>query len=178
MPSVGEAGSRLREKIETMMRLVDRTIDSVRRISSELRPSVLDDFGLVAGIRWQARQIEAQAGIVCHCEFHLKDVNLDQMQSTAVFRVFQEALTNVLRHARASRVDIGLGKERDQLVMTIRDNGRGITVEEKSDRRSLGLLGMRERVNLVGGTIDITGIQAEGTVITVSLPLARDLPVY
>jgi len=163
--------SRLREKTETMMQLVDRTIDTVRRISSELRPSALDDIGLVAAIRWQAHQIEIQAGIVCHCEFHLKDVDLDQLQSTALFRVFQEAMTNVLRHARAGRVDITLQKEQNELVMIIRDNGRGITAEEESDRRSLGLLGMRERVNLIGGTIHITGAEGKGTVIKVSVPL-------
>ena len=159
--------SRFREKIKAMMQLIDQTVDAVRRISSELRPSVLDDIGLVAAIRWQAQQFEAQSGIACHYNLRLEDVDLGPQQSTAIFRVFQEALTNVLRHAQATRVDITLEKEDDELVLTIGDNGRGITAGEKSDRLSLGLLGMQERVNLIGGTIQITGVEGKGTVITV-----------
>jgi PAS domain S-box-containing protein len=166
--------SRLREKIKTMMQLVDQTADTVRRISSELRPSVLDDIGLVAAMRWQARQFETQAGIVCQCDFRLEEVDLDQQQSTAIFRVFQEALTNVLRHAEATRIDINLEKEDDELVLTISDNGRGITADERSERLSLGLLGMRERVNLIGGTIDITGVEGKGTEITVRVSMTRE----
>jgi PAS domain S-box-containing protein len=166
--------SRLREKIKTMMQLVDQTADTVRRISSELRPSVLDDIGLVAAMRWQARQFQTQAGIVCQCDFRLEEVDLDQQQSTAIFRVFQEALTNVLRHAEATRIDINLEKEDDELVLTISDNGRGITADERSERLSLGLLGMRERVNLIGGTIDITGVEGQGTEITVRVSMTRE----
>jgi PAS domain S-box-containing protein len=159
--------SRFQEKIKTMMQLIDQTVDIVRKISSELRPSVLDDIGLVAAMRWQAQQFEAQAGIVCHYDFSVEDVDLDSQQATAVFRVFQEALTNVVRHAEASRIDITLDKQNDDLVLTIRDNGRGITADEKSDRRSLGLLGMQERVNLIGGSIHVTGVEGQGTIIMV-----------
>ncbi len=163
--------SRLRDKLSTMMQAIDKTVDTVRRISSELRPSVLDDIGLVAAIRWQAKQCEAQAGIVCRCDFRVEDVRLEQQQSTAMFRVLQEALTNVLRHAQATRVDITLEKENDELLLTIRDNGRGITADQQSDRLSLGLLGMRERVNLIGGTIRIAGVEGKGTVIAVRVPI-------
>jgi PAS domain S-box-containing protein len=166
--------SGLREKTKTMMQLVDQTADTVRRISSELRPSVLDDIGLVAAMRWQARQFQTQAGIVCQCDFRMEEVDLDQQQSTAIFRVFQEALTNVLRHAEATRIDINLEKEDDELVLTISDNGRGITADERSERLSLGLLGMRERVNLIGGTIDITGVEGKGTEITVRVSMTRE----
>ena len=166
--------SRVREKIKAMMQFIDQTLDTVRRISSELRPSVLDDIGLVAAMRWQVRQFEAQAGIVCQCDFLLEDVNLDQQQSTAIFRVFQEALTNVIRHAEATRVNITLDKEGDELVLTIQDNGRGITTDEKSDPRSLGLLRMRERVNLIGGTIHFTGVEGKGTEITVRVSTPRE----
>ncbi|MDX6403892.1 MAG: hypothetical protein QOH70_1347 [Blastocatellia bacterium] len=163
--------SRLREKLGTMMQLVDQTFDTVRRISSELRPSILDDLGLVAAIRWQGEQFEAQAGITCRYDIRLKDVELDRQQSTAIFRVFQEAMTNVVRHAKATRVDITLEKKDNDLVLTIRDDGRGITADEKSDRLSLGLLGMRERVNLIGGALDIAGVEGKGTVITVRVAI-------
>jgi signal transduction histidine kinase len=159
--------SRVREKLETMMQLVDQTVDTVRRISSELRPSILDDIGLVAAIRWQAQEFEAKSGIACRYDIHLEDVDIDRQQSTAIFRVFQEAMTNILRHAQATRVDISLKKEDNEMVLTIRDDGRGITADEKSGRQSLGLLGMRERVNLIGGAIDIAGVEGKGTVITV-----------
>ena len=165
--------SRLRAKLDTMMQAIDQTVDTVRRISSELRPSVLDDIGLVAAIRWQAKQFEAQAGIVCRCDVLLEDVELDQQQSTAIFRVFQEALTNVLRHARATRVNVTLETEDDELALTVVDNGQGIAADQQSHRLSLGLLGMRERVNLIGGTIQITGVEGEGTTITVRVPIRR-----
>jgi PAS domain S-box-containing protein len=171
-PSASDADfARLREKTKIMMQLIDQTVETVRRISSELRPSILDDIGLVAAIRWHAKQFEAQAGIVCLCDFRLEDVDLDRQQSTAIFRVFQEALTNILRHAQANKVDVTLEKEDHELVLTIRDNGRGITAGEKSDPLSLGLLGMRERVNLIGGTIHIAGVEGKGTEITVRVRL-------
>jgi PAS domain S-box-containing protein len=164
----------LQKKIADMLELTDTTLNVVKRIASELRPSILDDIGLVAAMRWQARQFEAQAGIVCQCDFRLEEVDLDQQQSTAIFRVFQEALTNVLRHAEATRIDITLEKEDDDFVLTISDNGRGITANEKSEPLSLGLLGMRERVNLIGGTIEITGVEGRGTEIRVRVLRTRE----
>jgi PAS domain S-box-containing protein len=163
----------LRKKIAAMLGVTDTTISTVRRIASELRPSVLDDIGLVGAIGWQAQQFEAQTGIVCQCDFSIEDIDLDQHQSTAIFRVFQEALTNVLRHAQATRVEVTLEKENDGLVLIIKDNGRGITTDEESGRLSLGLLGMRERVKLIGGMIHITGVEGKGTSITVRVPIPR-----
>jgi PAS domain S-box-containing protein len=163
----------LREKIEAMLRLADITIDAVRRISSELRPSVLDDLGLVEAIEWQARQFQTRTGIICHCEFSVTNVDLDQEQSTAIFRILQEALTNILRHAQATRVDIAIKEEAGEIVLTVSDNGRGITQDEKSRLQSLGLLGMRERAHLIGGAIDIIGLDAQGTVVTVRVPNAK-----
>ena len=161
----------LREKLSALMKLDDTAINAVRRIASELRPSVLDDLGLGAAIEWQGQQFQSRTGIVCVCDCSLENVELTESQSTTVFRIFQEALTNILRHAQATTVDITLKKEDDELVLTIRDNGRGITTDEKSDRLSLGLLGMRERVNLIGGTIHITGVEGKGTVIMVRVPI-------
>jgi signal transduction histidine kinase len=161
----------MKKKAQTMTRLVDNTIDVVRRISAEMRPSVLDDLGLVAAIEWQAGLFRDRTGIAVHCDCPLDDVDLNQKQSTAVFRIFQEALTNILRHSRATRVDVTMVERGDAFVLTIRDNGRGITEEEKFGQASIGLLGMRERAHLIGGEIDITGIEGEGTTVTVRIPL-------
>jgi PAS domain S-box-containing protein len=168
---VGSQFQAIREKIKSMMRLADTTIGVVRRIASELRPSVLDDLGLAEAIEWQAQQFQARTGITCRFDCLIKIVGLSQNQSTAFFRIFQEALTNVLRHARATSVDVTIEEKGGEIVLTIRDNGRGITEDEKSGSQSLGLLGMRERAYLVGGEVDINGVEGKGTVVTVRVPL-------
>jgi len=160
----------LRKKITAMLEVTDTTLNIVRRVASELRPSVLDDFGLVVAIRWQARKFGDRTGIVVRCDCPADNVDLNQEQSTAVFRIFQEALTNILRHANATRVDVTMVEEAGAFVLTIRDNGRGIADDEKSGQRSIGILGMRERAHLVGGEMDISGVAGEGTAITVRLP--------
>jgi PAS domain S-box-containing protein len=164
--------SKLQEKITAMRALIDDTIDAIRRISAELRPSALDDLGLLAAIRWHARQFEVRTGIVTLLDSSFEDIDLTDQQSTAVFRIFEEAMTNVLRHAQATQVDIKLEKEYGELLLTIGDNGRGITEAEKSDRLSLGLLGMRERANLIGGRLVIEGSEGGGTVVRLRLTVA------
>ena len=144
-------------------------MDTVRRISAELRPNALDDLGLAAALRLETQQFQYRTGIVTDCDCFVDDLGLNQQQSTAIFRIFEEALTNVMRHAGATTVDVTLEKESGDLVLTIRDNGRGITEAEKRDPLSLGLLGMRERVNLIGGEINISGAEGEGTVVTVRI---------
>lgn len=173
---ISEPGSQsrlqlLREMVKDMLRLTDATISTVRRISSELRPSVLDDLGLSEAIEWQAQQFQARTGIICQCDCSLENPDFSQEQSTAVFRILQEALTNVLRHAQATRVEIKIKKEAGEFILTISDNGRGITEDEKADHLSLGLVGMRERSYLVGGNINITGVEGMGTVVTVRIPI-------
>jgi|SRR6266850_1002677 len=167
-----ERSSKVRVKIAAMKGVIDDTIDAIRRISAELRPSVLDDLGLVAAIRWHGREFEERTGIVAHLDSSLEDIDLTQQQSTAVFRIFEEAMTNVMRHAQATQVDIKLEKENGELELSIRDNGRGITEAEKSARRTLGLLGMRERANLIGGQVDITGSEGKGTMVSLRIPVA------
>jgi PAS domain S-box-containing protein len=162
----------LRKKIEAMVRLTDTTVNTVRRIASELRPIALDELGLIEAIEWQAQQFQARTGIIVHCDCPLESDDLTQEQSTAIFRIFQEALTNVLRHAQATRVDITAKKEAGEFVLTISDNGRGITEDEQSGSPSLGLLGIRERSNLIGGKIQITGVEGKGTVVTLRVPLS------
>jgi PAS domain S-box-containing protein len=170
---VGPTGlAALREKLHALMKLTDLAISAIRRIASELRPSVLDDLGLVAAIEWQAQQFQARTGIECDCDCSLEKVELTEEQSTAVFRILQEALTNVLRHAQATRVDIKVSKENDILALSISDNGQGIPESETSDQQSLGILGMRERAHLIAGEIDIKGVEGKGTVVIVRVPIS------
>jgi signal transduction histidine kinase len=167
-PPLGVPG----EKLETMIKLTDTTIDNVRRIASELRPSILDDLGLLEAVEWQAQQFQSRTGITCDCESRLATIDLDREKSTAVFRILQEALTNIARHAQASRVDILMEKRGGEFVLTVRDNGKGIAEEAKSRGFSLGLLGMRERAHLIGGTIDVTGEEGIGTTVVIRVPIS------
>jgi len=161
----------LHDSIEKMIALVDDILGNVRRISSELRPSILDDLGLMAAIEWQARQFESRSGIVCEIDPLFDDAQLNREQSTAIFRILQEALTNILRHAQASRVNVLIEEVNGELVLEIKDNGRGTTEEEIAGSQSLGLIGMRERAHMLGGTIEITGVVGGGTVITLRVPI-------
>jgi signal transduction histidine kinase len=172
-PKSGPELESMKKKAGTMTRLAETTIDVVRRISAELRPSALDDLGLVPAIELHAQQFQARTGIVCNCDFSSERVGLNQEQSTAVFRILQEALTNVLRHAQATRVEIRAAEEDSEFILTISDNGKGISEEEASGVHSLGLLGMRERAILMGGKIDIAGVEGKGTVITLRVPIGR-----
>lgn len=162
----------LRKKIEAMMRLTDTTINTVRRIASELRPIALDALGLSEAIEWQARQFQDRTGIIVHLDCALENLDLNRERSTAVFRIFQEALTNILRHAQATSVNVQISAEEGEFILTISDNGRGITDDEKSGQHTLGLLGMRERAHLIRGKIDITGSNGKGTLISLRFPLA------
>jgi signal transduction histidine kinase len=148
----------------------------VRRIASELRPSILDDLGLAEAIEWQTQQFQTRTGIPCCCDCALQSIPLGDQQSTAVFRIVQEALTNILRHAQATRVAVAVQEEDGALVLTVTDDGRGITEAEKLNRESLGLLGMRERAHLIGGCVDIVGVPGSGTTLHVRVPLAKAEP--
>ncbi len=162
----------LREKMATMTSLIDGTINTVRRISAELRPTILDDLGLVAAVEWQAQQFETRTGFVCGFDSSVENADLSREQATAVFRIFQEAMTNILRHAHATRVDITIKQDQREFVLEVTDNGRGITEAERRASQSLGLIGMRERARLADGKIDITGVAGKGTVLTVRVPIS------
>ena len=163
----------LHRRLATMTNLTENAIDTVRRIASELRPGILDDQGLAEALQWQAQQFESRTGIKCHFECHCENLDLNRETTTALFRVVQEALTNILRHARASRVTIEVESDADALVLRVADNGRGITESEKSGYLSLGLLGMQERAHQVNGTIEIVGRAGIGTIITVRIETPR-----
>ncbi len=164
----------VRERLEAMLRLTETTIGSLRRITQELRPSVLDDLGLADALEWQAQQFQSRTGIACRCDCSLEDLRLEGEQATAVFRIFQEALTNVLRHSGADSVEVSAKREGGEFVLTVSDNGRGITEEEKAGGTTLGLLGMRERAYLAGGELEIEGAAGKGTTVTVRLPIRRE----
>lgn len=161
----------LHSKAEEIISLVDQTIQSVKRISQELRPGVLDDLGLAAAIEWGAREFEKRTGIKCEFRCDAETVPLDRNRATAIFRIFQEALTNVARHAQATRVTITLTDSGGVIVLTVKDNGRGISKAEMRDPNSYGLIGMRERVEFLGGRFSITGVSGKGTTLTVAIPL-------
>ena len=158
------------EKIPSLISIVDSTIDTVRRISSELRPGVLDDLGLVPAIEWQTQQFQERTAIQCSCSVK-STLELSEERATAVFRVFQEILTNVLRHAGATRIEVNAFEEGKCFMLEVKDNGRGITEPEKTNVRSLGLLGMQERIQLIGGSVQIAGKAGEGTRVKVCVPI-------
>lgn len=167
----GAAIPSIDERISRMTDMIDTTITTVRRIASDLRPSVLDDLGLIAAIEWQAQQFQSRTGIRCECRTASDALDLDRDQATAVFRIFQEILTNVLRHAGATRVRVDVRKESTNFVLEVVDNGRGITEYDKANAASLGLLGMRERAVLAGGEVLIRGAEGQGTSVVVRVPL-------
>jgi PAS domain S-box-containing protein len=159
------------DNVVAVLGLIDTMISEVRRIASDLRPVVLDVLGVEEAIEWQAQQFQERTGIPVHCESGGNGADLNAEQATALFRIFQEALTNTLRHARATRVDVTMDKEGGEYVLTIKDNGRGITDEEKTRQSSVGLLGMRERASLIGGELFVDGARGRGTTVTVRLPI-------
>jgi PAS domain S-box-containing protein len=148
---------------------VDETIHNVRRISSELRPAILDDLGLVAALEWHAGEFEKRTGIRCAFKPPQR-FQVDPDLAIALFRICQETLTNVARHARATAVRVLLAKSRHRVVLEVRDNGAGILQGALTDVKSLGLLGMRERARAFGGEVVIQGARGQGTVVRVSIP--------
>lgn len=161
------------EKTHSMSDLIDRTIQSVRRISSELRPGLLDDFGLLAAMEWESQEFSKRTEIECEINSKSDEMMLPQAVSTAIFRIFQETLTNIARHANAKAVEISLKKREGTLEMLISDNGRGITQEEIIDPRSFGIRGMRERAHYFGGRLSISG-DGSGTTVAVVIPIPQE----
>jgi PAS domain S-box-containing protein len=163
--------TQLRAKVDSATRLVDEMIVTLRRIASDLRPRTLDDLGLGAALEWQAQEFESRAGIRCHVTLPQEPLVLDSERSTAIFRIFQESLTNVARHANATRVEACLQREADQLLFKVHDNGRGFDSMEAEARRSLGLVGMQERALLLSGELKVEGVPGAGTTLILRIPL-------
>jgi len=167
--------SQLRRKVESATQLVDGMIVALRRIASELRPIMLDDLGLPAALEAHAHEFESRTGIRCCVSLPAETLELDKDRSTAIFRIFQESLTNVARHARATRVEVRLQRKRDGLVLEIIDDGTGFDPEVAKSGKSLGLIGMRERALLLGGDLKTEGAAGTGTTVTLVLPFPPPL---
>jgi len=159
-------------KIKNMSAHIDATIQAIRRIATELRPGVLDTLGLAAAIEWQASEFQERTGICCEMKIEVTEKIWERNFSTACFRIFQETLTNIIRHAHATRVDVRLAQEGDELVLTVQDNGRGITEREITGANAIGLMGMKERANQMGGSVQFVGQTGLGTTVTMRVPLA------
>ncbi|CAG0932601.1 two-component system, NarL family, sensor histidine kinase ComP [Thermoflexales bacterium] len=161
----------LAQKAKAITTQMDTMIKTVRRIATELRPGMLDDLGLAASLEWLARDFEKRTGIGCEVRAHSPDLILPRAPSLALFRIFQEALTNVARHASARLIEVSLTASPEALILEVHDDGRGIQASEIAGLHSLGLLGMRERAQRLGGTFEIQGVPGDGTIVTVSIPL-------
>jgi PAS domain S-box-containing protein len=148
--------------------LIDNAMSSVHKMCSELRPSLLDNLGLRAAIEWQAQEFEKRTGITCRLD--LDDVPLERDGSTIVFRVFQELLTNITRHAKATEVTVLLKQSRKHVLLQVSDNGCGLPEGCLADAKSLGIIGMRERAMVLGGTIRFVGVPQKGTTATLRIP--------
>ena len=157
-------------RVTSILKLVDETIQAVRRIATELRPGMLDDLGLVATIEWAGEEFGARTGTKCRLELPSDDIAIDQEKATAIFRIFQETLTNIARHANANEVRARLATEDCNVTLEVRDNGVGIHEEKLRKGGSLGILGMRERVTLLGGDLTITSSPGNGTAVLVRIP--------
>jgi PAS domain S-box-containing protein len=171
--SLTDEQSKLRMK--DLLQTIDQTIKTVRRISTELRPSVLDDLGLIAAFEWLLKDFEKRSGVKSRLFSSLDEVSLDLNAKTALFRVFQESLTNVARHAQASEVNAFLKKENDDLLITIKDNGKGFDVTSMENKKTLGILGIKERIAIIKGTYAIDSIPGKGTTIELKVPVSSEL---
>jgi len=156
--------------METML---DRMVAATRRIAADLRPLMLDDLGLVPAAQWLVENFKERHGIACEIDVAPADLELQDPQATAVFRIMQESLVNVARHARASRVDITLARANGEIRLRVADDGRGFDPSEARKANSFGLVGLRERVHLVAGQITIDSGIGRGTAVEVRIPLPR-----
>lgn len=159
-------------KIAGLEQLITGAIRTIQRIATELRPSILDELGLAEAIEWQATEFQKRTGIACTPDILLLEKNYSSSVATSVFRIFQEALTNVMRHSGATRVSVSLEERNRRLVLTIADNGRGISAEQVRESHSLGITGMRERAYALGGRVRFCRSPQQGTVVVARIPVA------
>ncbi len=165
---------KMQERSKPVLALIDQIVERVQKISSKLRPGMLDELGLIPAIEWQSQEFQQHTGIQCDCRLPADDIFLDRDKATAIFRIFQEALTNVARHAQATRVSINFTHEDGILILEVTDNGIGISNAQISNFQSLGLLGMKERATIFGGDLEIRGVPDKGTNLKLIIPLNLD----
>jgi signal transduction histidine kinase len=161
-------------KIEAMGQVIDSAMESMHAVTAALRPVILDDFGLSAAVEWQVDDFKNRTGLDCRVEIDPKLPTVSKQLSTALFRIFQETLTNIMRHAEASHVVVRLRAEGRHLVLSVEDDGRGITEAQIEDARSFGLIGIRERLRPFGGAVRISGRPGRGTRVSVTIPIEEE----
>ncbi|MDH5763509.1 MAG: GAF domain-containing sensor histidine kinase [Nitrospinota bacterium] len=159
----------LQKNTETILGLVDQTIPAVKEMIHDLRPPILDDFGLLETISWQGKEFERRTGIHCDLDLNLTNSSIDSARSTTMFRIFQETLTNITRHAQARRVKVTLEDKENRLILKVEDDGVGINPRCLTNGNSLGILGMRERARVWGGTVDFKSELQKGTTVVVQI---------
>lgn len=171
LPGTEPSNSDLTETADSILQRLDEIMESVRTTAGELRPAVLDELGLIAAIEWFAAKFERRSGIRCRVDSRIDEIDLEPSRATAAFRIVQEALTNVLRHANATRASVTVRQSARSLTVLVEDNGRGISDRELINGGSLGLIGMRERAALLGGRLDVRRRRRAGTVVRLTVPL-------
>ncbi len=162
------------EKVKDILSLIDGTIKSVRRISTELRPEILDDKGLIAAIDWQNVEFGKRVGINCRFENRVEELPFHKNIATGIFRIFQETLTNIARHAEANEIVTTFYRENQNLVLTVNDDGKGFDEFEVSEKKTLGLIGMKERAFMMGGKLYINSVKDKGTTSILVVPLMTE----
>jgi len=161
----------LKAKINSLSDMIDASVESVQKISSKLRPGILDELGLIAAIEWQSEEFEKLTNIKCSLVLPKEELKLEKNKSTAIFRIFQEALTNIARHSQATKIGISLLNHQSNIYLEIMDNGKGISPEQIKDFKSLGIHGMEERAMVFGGQVYVEGIPGKGTIVKVEIPI-------
>lgn len=162
----------LKDKFNSITNIIDASVDSVQRICEKLRPGILDDLGLSAAMEWQAEDFSKRTKINCILDFPKEEIILEPEKKIAVFRIFQEALTNAARHSNANKIYLTMILDNDKLILTIKDNGKGITQNQVNNPRSLGILGMKERALILGGNLVIKSTMKSGTLVNLELPIS------
>jgi signal transduction histidine kinase len=174
LSKVAKAGEESGECLVRVRSLVDRGMRCVRKLCTQLRPGALDDLDLAAAIEWQAEEFESQTGISCDVG-QLQYASLPAERATAIFRIFQEILSNVAKHAAAHHVEVSLQQRTGAVALSVRDDGKGIRPSEVTRLTSLGLLGMREKAESFGGRVLVEGVRGQGTTVTVMIPQSGDV---
>lgn len=171
---VNSPNEEINVKLQEALALIDETVKTVRRIATQLRPSILDDLGLVSAMEWQSDEFEKRFKIKSVFHSRLGNIALDNEVATGIFRIFQECLTNVLRHSKATEVKSMLTTVNGTLRLMVTDNGVGFNTPEIETKKTLGLLGMKERTLMMGGTYDISSRPGEGTTVNITVPVDQE----
>ncbi len=161
----------MKQKTTELLNMIDGVVQSIRRIATDLRPSILDDLGLISAIEWNLNVFEKKSGVTTSFKHSITEIQLTNAVNTAVFRIFQEALTNISRHANATFVQVALEQENNSFTLHIKDNGGGFNSNDQINRATWGLLGMKERASMINGSFHIESAVGNGTIVSVSFPV-------